>query len=70
MGLCPYCGAELHITNFFVPGPKKKNLGIEVTPHKFVGETIHLAYKNYAKMYTCPNCDKILGFSEYKWDDD
>lgn len=36
----------------------------------FIGETVHIGFKNYAKMYVCPHCDTILGFSEYKWDDE
>ena len=66
MGKCPYCNAELHLGNFFTQAGTLLGMPLR----KFEGETMKIGYKNAVKMFTCPKCDKILGFSEYRWDDD
>lgn len=52
---CPYCEEELHLTDFYVLELDKKG-------HKrirgFLGE-----YTGVIKMFHCPFCGKILGFS-------
>jgi len=70
MGKCPYCNFELHLSSFFeeIPGPRV--LGMQLQGYKFHGESMRTGHRNKVRMYTCPKCDKILGFSEYKWDDD
>ncbi|QEE14438.1 hypothetical protein DSAG12_00251 [Promethearchaeum syntrophicum] len=66
MARCPYCDAQVDFEMFFTT----KNIPIIGKAHAFNGPKMHLGYKNYAKMWVCPHCDRILGFSEYKWDDD
>ena len=55
---CPYCEKELHLYDFFIMELDKKG-------HKsyrgFLGETFH----HTTRMWHCPFCGKILGFSDY-----
>ena len=67
MGICPYCETEIHLGNFFEKVLGKKFLGMQGSKIIFKGEIMQNGYQNEVKMYTCPNCNKILGFSEFKW---
>jgi len=55
---CPYCEKELHIYDFFIMELDKKG-------HKryrgFLGET----FRYNTRMWHCPFCGKILGFSDH-----
>jgi len=69
MPKCPYCQNEINIEDFFnIPtkqltkGEKKARLG------DFKGQYLQVGYRSYAKMWSCPSCDSILGFSEYAHD--
>ena len=66
MPRCPYCDSEVSINDFFA----EKEFPIIGKTAVFSSSKIHIGYKNYVKMWVCPHCDRILGFSENKWDDD
>lgn len=69
MSKCPFCEADIFLEEFFHTTVKETKKGkIKKKTGEFKGETMHVGFKNYVKMWTCPSCDKILGFSEYKWD--
>ena len=51
MGKCPFCEIEIKLTDIL----DKKNRSFERE------RSIH----GKIQMYSCPNCQKILGFSEY-----
>lgn len=73
MGKCPYCSQELQIEDFFKKIVIKNRKG-EITKTKhgaFKGKVLrnrsivlNLRY-TYCKMWVCPSCDTILGFTEY-----
>ena len=53
---CPYCNIEIHLEDFFDGNTKNKN---------FKGQRFHVGRVfNNVRMWVCPSCDKILGFSE------
>ena len=69
MPKCPYCNQEIHIQDFFENTALKTKMGrTRVKFEGFKGET---AYRKVAKgydrvrMWACPLCDIILGFTEY-----
>ena len=72
MGKCPYCSKELHIEDFFFIKQRETKKGkIKTKVGKFKGETIHnyqidIGARN-CKMWACPSCDAILGFTEVGW---
>ena len=69
MGICPYCESEIHLSDFFSEHEnKKKFLGLKTYNRNFQGESYNINLGNAVKMYTCPRCNKILGFSEYYWE--
>jgi len=59
MGKCPYCSKELHIEDFYSSFKEKKKG--EIIAHDFLGENVNY---RYTKMWVCPSCDTILGFTE------
>jgi len=66
MGKCPYCDKDLCLEDFFefeVKESKKGKIKKQLTGLK--GDFISLGARHGAKMWVCPACDKILGFSEY-----
>lgn len=70
MGKCPYCSKEIHIEDFFVVEKRETKKGkIKTKIVEFKGESIIPpglgAYD--CKMWACPSCDAILGFTEYGW---
>ena len=61
MAVCPYCGEKIYLEMFFAErnrffGPK----------YEFTGQELDNGYDHKVKMWVCPHCDKVLGFSEYK----
>lgn len=62
MGLCPYCKEELHIKDFF----DKEGQGIINISYECKQETINVTHFGVARMWVCPHCDMILGFTEFK----
>jgi hypothetical protein len=66
MGKCPYCQAEIHLQDFFhIKSSKKTKKGeIRVKLGDFKGQSLR---DGRLKMYTCPSCEFVLGFSEYDW---
>ena len=55
---CPYCEKELHIYDFFIVEINKKG---QKRSRCFLGES-----NSYStRMWHCPFCGKILGFSDY-----
>ncbi len=54
---CPYCEKELHITDFYTFEVDKKGRRKNAI---FLGEL----REPYTKMWNCPYCGKILGFTD------
>ena len=68
MSKCPYCEADLHIEDFFVVFEKETKKGkLKTKIRDFKGESIE-KFRQRLRMWACPGCDTILGFSEYRWD--
>ena len=70
MGICPYCEEEIDIEDFYyemeeVIHGKKKDKVKKV--EMFSGQVYELRHNHSLRMYNCPKCKKILGFSEYRW---
>ena len=67
MSKCPYCKVDLHIEDFFVVLEKETKKGKLKTKVKgFKGGSIDKGWSGF-KMWACPGCDTILGFSEYEY---
>jgi len=69
MGKCPYCSKELHIEDFFVVKQRETKKGkIKTKVGEFKGESIEPPRLGVGdiKMWACPSCDAILGFTEYR----
>ena len=65
MPKCPYCKKDLIIEDFFEVTTKETKKGkIKVKVGDFKGEA-HSVRGWGVKMWACPACDMILGFSEY-----
>jgi len=68
MGKCPYCSKELHIEDFFVIEKKETKKGkIKTKIVEFKGEILPYlgGSSDLCRMWACPSCDAILGFTEY-----
>jgi len=65
MSKCPYCKVDLRIEDFFVVLEKETKKGkIKTKLKEFKGGI--LKYGSHGtKMWVCPGCDTILGFSEF-----
>ena len=64
MGKCPYCSIELHLGDFYEESQeviRKKEIRIRYRVKEFKGE---LSEIGWTKMWVCPSCDTILGFTE------
>lgn len=63
---CPYCDVELGLEDFFEVTEKETKKGtIKKRIGDFKGERIYVGIGfNNVRMWVCPSCDKILGFSE------
>ena len=57
MPKCPYCKNEVHIEDFFENIKYWKDGRVKSADYK--GESI-----GYIKMFACPSCDTILGFTQ------
>jgi len=65
MPICPYCNYEIHIEDFFHIFKKETKKGkIKVKIGDFKGEVHSLTFRNRVRIWACPKCDKVLGFSE------
>lgn len=60
MPKCPYCKSEVHIEDFFdnIAYSMGKNA---IKRANFKGESI--VYQFRYRMWVCPSCDTILGFT-------
>ena len=68
MSKCPYCKKDLIIEDFFEVTTKETKKGkVKAKVRGFKGERHEIVRKGY-KMWACPACDTILGFSEYQYD--
>ncbi len=66
MPKCPYCNKEISIEDFFEVITKETKKGkIKKKVSGFKGEMIKSSAWGGHKMWVCPSCDAILGFSEY-----
>ena len=70
MSKCPYCNAEIHLEDFFEVTEKETKKGtIKKRIGEFKGEKEWVGVaRNNVRMWVCPSCDKILGFSESAYD--
>jgi hypothetical protein len=71
MGKCPYCSAELHIEDFFIVEKKETKKGkIKTRIREFKGEGIIPQGLGWGgcRMWACPSCEAILGFTEFRYD--
>jgi len=67
MSKCPYCKEDLRIEDFFERSIKETKDGkIKAKLRGFGGENIEIGRVGF-KMWSCPGCDTILGFSEYRF---
>lgn len=57
---CPYCKSVVHLEDFFENIKYYKGNKDRVTKADFKGERI-----GYTRMWACPSCDTILGFSQF-----
>ena len=70
MPKCPYCNIEIHLEDFFDVIEKETKKGtIRKRIGDFKGELLYVGLsRNDVRMWVCPSCDKILGFSEHAYD--
>ena len=69
MPKCPYCKNKLEIEDFFTISTWETKRGkIKHRIESFNGQELEIGYKNEVKMWACPFCDTIIGFSEHKYD--
>ena len=62
---CPYCNAEIGLEDFFEVIEKEKKGILKRRIGAFKGERINVGIGfNRVRIWVCPSCDKILGFSE------
>lgn len=67
MPKCPYCKKELYIEDFFEVSTKETKKGkIKAKVRGFRGESLERGWSGF-KMWACPSCDAVLGFSEYRY---
>lgn len=67
MSKCPYCKKDLTIEDFFEVTTKETKKGkIKTRIGEFKGGFIDKGWHRL-KMWACPACDTILGFSEYRY---
>ena len=64
MSKCPYCKGDFHLEDFFEVVTKETKKGkIRADFRDFKGESYGV--RGYGvKMWACPGCGSILGFSE------
>jgi hypothetical protein len=68
MPKCPYCKKDLSIEDFLEIKRRETKKGkIKVSGYDFKGESFDWARTGF-KMWICPACDSILGFSEYRYE--
>ncbi len=69
MGKCPYCKKEVHLKDFFqnIETGTFKYPSYDFSGEEFSPGLTEKQFKNkrifLIKMFTCPHCDTILGFS-------
>jgi len=68
MSKCPYCKEDFRLEDFYELREYETKRGKIKTEKAFKGDSISVGYKHGIKMWTCPGCDTILGFSEYRYD--
>ena len=67
MPKCPYCKKELYIEDFFDVQTRETKKGkIKTKIRGFRGEILERGWHSL-KMWACPSCDSIMGFSEYRY---
>ena len=65
MAKCSKCNTEIHLEDFF----KVKDVpSLERKIYSFIGEVIQVSDRHNVKMWSCPSCETVLGFSEYYWE--
>ena len=66
MSKCPYCQKDLTFDDFFVVVTEKETKkGKIITKLKDFKGSSYSRGTYGVKMWACPGCDTILGFSEY-----
>lgn len=67
MSKCPYCKEDFSIEDFFEVTTKETKKGkIKTRVGSFKGGSYDTGWRGF-KMWACPGCDTILGFSEYRY---
>ncbi|MFX0140785.1 MAG: hypothetical protein ACFFDN_44515 [Candidatus Hodarchaeota archaeon] len=62
---CSYCKNEIRLDDFFIVSKKETEKGkIKIKVEDFKGENIRVHLRNFFRMWVCPVCYTILGFSE------
>jgi hypothetical protein len=68
MSKCPYCKDDFSIENFFEVREYETKRGKIKTKEHFKGGTKYVGRPNVnVRMWACPGCDTILGFSEFAY---
>ncbi len=66
---CPHCAVDIFLEDFFEVKVKESKKGkIKKRIGGFKGEAMSIDHKNQVKMWSCPSCDKIIGFSEHYYE--
>ena len=68
MSKCPYCQVDLSIEDFFVVLERTTKRGKIKKNFKEFRGGILISGHHGTKMWVCPGCDTILGFSEFDSD--
>ena len=66
MSKCPYCNEDFHIEDFYELREYETKRGKIKTKELFKGDSTS-GFRHELKMWACPGCDTILGFSEYRY---
>ena len=68
MSKCPYCKVDLSIEDFFEVREYETKRGKIKTKELFKGGTKNVGFPHVnVRMWACPGCETILGFSEFAY---
>lgn len=67
MSKCPFCNADIHLQDFYEVYEKEKKGKIKTRLGDFKGEMFKGIVGQEIRMWACPVCEKVLGFSEHRW---
>jgi len=63
---CPYCGCTLHLKDFFTTEKRffKDKIEFKGEQFKIAVRESQISRTTLARMWSCPECEALLGFSE------